>query len=121
MYLFLIYKEIESIKNTQQIDPMYDYSEQANDTLVYTDLNNLTVTNFEIRTENSTFREPNNTQFKLPVSFPVAPVIQVNQPAEIQFDDFIIANLNKNMNFQPASEFDNFHCFNTEIDISLYD
>lgn len=153
---------------------MYDYSEQANDTLVFTDLTNITLTNFEIRPEISNNKYSPNFGHKLPISLP-----QVNPPAEVDFDDLIVANpskrmclqpvsnstfthlperttkkelntdtgglklpitlpqviepvgvqvddlilanLNMNICFQPASEFDNFNCFSTEVDMSLYD
>ena len=101
---------------------MYDYSENKNDTLVYTDLTNSTHTNLKTNFQNETktsysYKNTKNTvELKLPIANS-----QVNEPADEQFDASLIFELNNNMCLQPASEFDNFNCLNTDTDKALYD
>ena len=71
--------------------------------------------NFENEIENNDLM---NTE-ELPIAQPQ--VNEINKRADEHFDDLFISNLNKNLCFQPASEFDNFYYFNTDTDMVFYD
>ena len=74
--------------------------------------------NFENETKNNDLM---NTE-ELPIAQPqVNEVTYFNEPAYEHFDDIFISDLNKNLCFQPASEFDNIYYFNTDTNMFFYD